>query len=340
MQSIYDYNFEELEAKISSLGLPKYKTQQVFDWLYRKFVTDFSQMTSLSKDERRILRDCFASARNDTLLPSYKKFEGKKTVKYLIAFEDGLSIESVVIQGRERKTLCLSSQIGCSFSCKFCATGKMGFKRNLTAGEIVIQFVIAHIDGHTIDNIVFMGMGEPLLNLDNVLKSMDILNDKRGANFGMRRFTISTAGIITGIRNLIKAKQKINLAISLHAANDGKRSYLMPLNKQFPIQELIKIASEYMRVSGRRITLEYLLLKDFNDTREDANALAKLVKNKGFHINLIPYNSISNEFQRSVKEKEFAKILQTNHINATIRQSQGFEIAAACGMLAGEKDAK
>lgn len=335
MESIYDYHFEELEEKICSLGLPKYKAQQIFDWLYKKFVTDFGQMTSLSKDERSILAEYF-------FLQSYtyKKIPGLKTIKYLITFEDGLSIESVVIQGRKRNTLCLSSQIGCAFACKFCATGKMGFKRNLTAGEIVIQFIIAHIDGYTIDNIVFMGMGEPLLNLNNVLKSMDILNDKRGANFGMRRFTLSTAGIIPGIRKLIKDKQKINLAISLHAANDGKRNHLMPLNKQFLIQELIKTASEYMRVSGRRITLEYLLLKDFNDTKEDANALVKLVRNKGFHINLIPYNSISNEFQRSLREKEFAKILQNNNINATIRQSQGFEIEAACGMLAGEKHAK
>lgn len=325
--NICDYSLSELESELTAY-LPAYKVKQLFNWLYTKKTKDLSDITTLSKEERDQLKDKFQ-------LPQYKVIKTHDVSKFQIILADGLLIESVVISEKEHDTLCVSSQVGCPLGCSFCVTATLGFKRNLTCNEIITQFLIAKNEGYNIGSFVFMGMGEPLLNIDNVLKAISILHDEKGANIGMRHFTISTAGVITGIHKLMKQSLKLNLAISLNAPEETLRNTIMPVNKKYPLDKLLKVATEYMEHSGRRVTFEYVLIAGVNDSVEHLRLLTNLLKGKGFHVNLIPYNENTKKYKRPTDDvvKLFATNLEKARINTTIRYSKGQEVNAACGML-------
>ncbi len=332
MLNILEKNLKELQKEIKEFGLPSYKASQLFGWIYDKAVCDFSKMSSISLLEKRVLLEKIEPIELD-----YERIAGSTTVKFIIHTKDEQSIESVVIPSNKGNTLCVSTQIGCALKCDFCETGKHGFTRDLTVAEIVMQYLIAKIEGFAIDRIVYMGMGEPLLNLDNVLKATEILNEEKGANIGIRRFTFSTAGIIPGIQKLLAGGYKFNLALSLHAPNDGLRSKLMPINEKYKLSELLKVLKEYREVTGRRITLEYVLLQGVNDSDKEAEQLATLVRGTDFHVNLISYNQTSSNYKKSKNTDRFFEILEKAKVNVTKRRSEGEDIKAACGMLSGKK---
>lgn len=333
------------EKKFANKMKP-FKAKQIFKRIYTKNVVAIDQISTLSKPERSLLKEKLSFPKY-----TYTKQSTSNTIKYLISLEDEQCIECVIIISKKRKTLCISSQVGCKLKCSFCATGTIGFKRNLTAGEIILQYIIALLDNSNktlpsknedtkqilIDNVVFMGMGEPLFNIRNVLKAIDILNDPKGANIGIRKFTISTVGIIPEINKLLESGRRLNLAISLHAATDHLRNTLVPINKKYPVHELIKMGLKYQLITKRRVTLEYILLKDINDKEEDAKNLIKLVNHKGFHINIIPYNPTGLKYSRSTRIKSFMDTLANNGLNITLRKSEGIDISAACGMLVAKK---
>ncbi|MEI7942444.1 MAG: 23S rRNA (adenine(2503)-C(2))-methyltransferase RlmN [Candidatus Riflemargulisbacteria bacterium] len=332
MLNILDYELNELQQVFITKGFPAYKAKQVFDWIHKKAVCDFTKMTTISALDAKILGEVF-----EPIVLDYVKSEGTSTVKFLITMHDDLAIEAVVIPSSKGNTLCVSTQIGCALKCDFCATGKVGFKRDLTTAEIIMQYLIARQEGYEIDRIVYMGMGEPLLNLDNVLKSIDVFNEESGANIGVRRFTISTAGIVPGIKKLLEKGYKLNLAVSLHAPTDVLRSKLMPINDKYKLWELFAALAEYREATGRRITLEYVLLQGVNDSDSDADQLIALVKGTDFHVNLIPYNKTSANYQRSKNIDRFMSRLSKASVNVTKRRSEGGDISAACGMLSGKK---
>ncbi len=332
MLKILEYNFKELQSEFVKNGFPAYKAKQVFEWIYQKAVTDFVKMTSISFADAKKLSEVFAPINLD-----YERTTGNTSVKFLLNTTDDFGIECVVIPSKNGNTLCVSTQVGCALKCGFCETGKGGFKRDLTSAEIVSQYLVARAEGYEIDRIVYMGMGEPLLNLDNVLKATSILNEETGANIGMRRFTVSTAGIIPGIKKLLEKGFKLNLAVSLHAANDGLRTKLMPINEKYRLNDLFVVLAEYREATSRRITLEYVLLDGVNDTDRDIEQLVALVKGTDFHINLIPYNTTSSSFKASKNMDRFFDKLEKAKVNVTKRRSEGGDISAACGMLFGKK---
>ncbi|MDP3244510.1 MAG: 23S rRNA (adenine(2503)-C(2))-methyltransferase RlmN [bacterium] len=263
-----------------------------------------------------------------------------QTDKALLTLTDGAKIETVLLRHQDkRRTVCVSCQVGCPLACAFCATGKMGFKRNLTASEIVAQvlFFARHLkkNKEKITNIVFMGMGEPFLNYDNVLDAIKILNDKGGFNLGARHFSISTSGIVEGIKKLAKEPMQINLAISLHAPNDALRSQLMPINKKYPLKEIMRTVRSYVEKTNRRVMFEYLMIKDFNDRDECAKELIQLMDNPLYFVNLIQYNR-TGDFEPSTPEQiqRFKNILEKAGVTATQRYRFGADIKAACGQLA------
>lgn len=314
-------------------GLPAFKADQLFGWVYKKAIFDFDKMSSFSSNDKIIL--------NEFIEPwnfSYEKIVGSTTIKILINTEEGLGIETVVIPSSKGNTLCVSTQLGCPLKCVFCETGQSGFIRNLAVAEIIKQYLVARKEGYEIDRIVYMGMGEPLLNLDSVIKATEILNHEKGANIGIRRFTVSTAGIIPGIKHIMDSGYKFNLALSLHAPNNKLRSKLMPVNEKYNIVDLFKALSEYRKVTGRRVTLEYVLLQGINDSEKEAEQLIALVRGTDFHVNLIPYNHTSSKYARSRNMDKFFSILQESNINVTKRKSEGEDINAACGMLSGKSD--
>ncbi len=332
MLNILEYDLKELQQLFLTKGFPAYKAKQVFEWIYKKAIFDFAKMTSISGQDAKELSETF-----EPIVLKYKKTEGNTTVKFLINTQDELGIESVVIPSNNGNTLCVSTQIGCALKCDFCETGKSGFNRDLSFSEIIMQYLIARQEGYTIDRIVYMGMGEPLLNLDNVLKATSIFNEESGANIGIRRFTLSTAGIIPGIKQILAKGHKLNLAVSLHAPNDTLRTKLMPINEKYKLRELFSTLSEYREASGRRITLEYVLLHGINDSDAEAEQLIALVKGTDFHVNLIPYNNTSAGYQRSKNTDKFIAKLEKANVNVTKRRSEGGDIKAACGMLSGKK---
>jgi 23S rRNA (adenine2503-C2)-methyltransferase len=332
MTNILELNLDDLEKLFSKQNIPKYKAKQVFEWIYKKQTIDFSEMTNISNADKTL----FASFLK-TALPSYEKFFGEKTVKLLIKLSEKDNVESVIIPSEKGNTLCMSTQVGCPLKCDFCETGITGFVRNMNVSEIITQYIVAQKEGYEISRIVFMGMGEPLLNLDNVLVATDILNNPKGASLGIRKFTLSTAGLIPEIKKLMQKNYKINLAVSLHAPNDKLRSRIMPINNQYNIKDLLLILLEYRQKTGRRISLEYILLKGVNDSLQDAQQLSNLVKGTDFHINLIEFNQTSSKYQKSDNLSIFSEFLLKKNINVTIRKSAGSDIKAGCGMLSGKK---
>lgn len=334
MKNIKDYNLDELKEEFIKIGEKSYRAEQVFKWLYQEEVTLFDDMTNLSLELREKLKKEF-TLNNFKILKKQESVDGTK--KYLFDVLDGNAIETVLMEYHHGKTICVSSQIGCKMGCKFCASTGIKFIRNLTSGEIVEQILaVQRYEKTKISNIVFMGIGEPLDNYDNVLKAINILNNPKGLNIGARHISISTSGIVPKIYELADRDYQFTLSISLHATNDEKRSKMMPINNKYNIEELMKACKYYIKKTNKRISFEYALAKDNNDNLEDAKELVKLLKGMLCHVNLIPINKIENgQYIKSTNENiiKFRDYLNANGITATIRRELGSDIDAACGQL-------
>ena len=328
---------EELETLMAELKATKFRAKQVHNWIYSKSVSSIDAMTNLSKDFREQLKSI--AKVTDTKI-KLKQTSKDGTIKYLVEFPDGECVETVLMRfdNRANLTACVSSQVGCAVNCSFCATGKGGFKRNLTYQEIIEQVLTIQRDtGLKVTNIVFMGQGEPLLNLDNVLKALEIFNND--FQIGARRITISTSGIIPGIRKLAELDLQSTLAISLHAPNHELRKNIMPIENKYDIIELKKALKEYIEKTGRRITIEYILIHGFNDTMPVAKELAYYLKDLKCNVNLIPYNSvIENDYKKpsGTDIMKFKFILEHSGKKVTVRLERGADIDAACGQLRGK----
>lgn len=334
MKNIKDFNLEELKEEIIALGEKKYRAEQIFKWLYVDKVKEFDEMTNLSIELREKLKENYTMC-NYKILKKQESADGTK--KYLFDVLDGNAIETVLMEYHHGKTICVSSQIGCKMGCKFCASTGIKFERNLTSGEIVEQILAVEQDiGDKISNIVFMGIGEPFDNYDNVMNAVRILNHQKGLNIGARHISISTSGLVPRIYDFANEDLQCTLSISLHATNNEKRSSMMPVNNRYPIEELMKACKDYIAKTNKRISFEYALAKDNNDNLEDAKALVKLLKGMLCHVNLIPINKIENgKFVKSTNENiiKFRDYLNENGIVATIRRELGSDIDAACGQL-------
>lgn len=334
MKKIKDYPLEELKEELKSLGEKPFRAQQIYHWLYEEKVKSFDEMTNLSLSLREKLKQEYTMS-NFGIIQKQESADGTK--KYLFDVLDGNAIETVLMEYHHGKTICVSSQIGCKMGCKFCASTGIAFVRSLSAGEIVEQILAVEQDtGSRISNIVFMGIGEPLDNYDNVIKAIHILNHPKGLNIGARHISISTSGLVPKIYDLAKEKIPCTLSISLHATSNEKRSSMMPVNNVYPIEELIKACKDYIASTNRRISFEYALAKDNNDNLEDAKELVKLLKGMLCHVNLIPINKIEDgKFTKSTNENimKFRDYLNDHGIVATIRRELGSDIDAACGQL-------
>ena len=334
MTSLRDLTFQELENLIVSLGEKKFRATQVFSWLH-KGVRSFDEMTNVSK----ALKDKLSENYYVSTMEIVKKLESRidKTKKYLFKLHDGNMVESVVMYYKHGITICVSSQVGCAMGCKFCASTIGGLVRSLTPGEILDQIIFAGLDiGERISNIVMMGIGEPLANFENVCKFLNIVNDEHGINIGYRHISLSTCGIVPKILELSKLDIPITLSISLHACDDEGRSSIMPVNNTYSISELLGACRAYQRVTGRRISFEYAIIKGVNDTDSHAAKLASLLKGILCHINIIPVNKVEeNSFEKPNDEriKSFIKTIEKNGITATVRRKLGSDINASCGQL-------
>ncbi len=325
------FNFEEILKKE-----PKFRSQQIKRAVFRGLIENWDEAQVLPKELRERLRE---EAPLDIEAKIFV-FDDEQTIKVLITLEDGFKIETVLMRYKDRNTVCVSSQVGCSLKCSFCATGKLGFQRNLNSDEIVSQvlFFSRYLkkDGQRVSNVVFMGMGEPFLNYENVVKAVRILNDKDGLNIGIRKISISTAGITEGIKKLAQENIDVNLAISLHAPNDELRKKLMPIAEKYSINEVLKSVNDYIGLSNRKVMFEYIMIRDVNDSNGRAEELAKLMKHKLYMVNLISYNP-TGIFNISSAEriKKFREILEERGIEVTQRYKFGKGIKGACGQLAG-----
>ena len=334
MKNIKQYNLDELKNEMISIGEKPFRAEQIFSWLYREKVKEFDEMTNLSLELREKLKAEYDIC-NFKIIRKQESSDGTK--KYLFDVLDGNAIETVLMQYHHGKTICVSSPIGCKMGCKFCASTGIPFVRNLSAGEIVEQVIAVEQDIlDNISNIVFMGIGEPLDNYENVMKTIKIINNPKGLNIGARHISISTSGIVPKIYDLANENMQCTLSISLHATNNKKRSEMMPVNNAYPIEELIKACKDYIKKTNKRISFEYALAKDNNDNLEDAKELVKLLKGMICHVNLIPINKIENgKFTKSTNENiiKFRDYLNDHGIVATIRRELGSDIDAACGQL-------
>ncbi len=334
MRNILDLDVNELETYFKELGEPKFRVKQVYQGLYQHGYERFDDFTNLSKKLRQQLAQDFT-------LRSFKELERiasplDGTTKFLWQLADGLKIESVIIYEKKRVTFCISSQVGCALDCKFCATGKMGWLRNLSVGEIVEQVLQMKKQAtRPPTNIVFMGMGEPMLNYDAVLRAAEILADENGLQFSRKKITISTSGIIPGIKRLADEERPFRLAISLNAADQDKRAQVMPIAKKYPLPQLLEAAQYYYQKTRKRITFEYVLIAGFNDSLHDAKNLVKISRKVPCKINVIPVNSIDEQYPAPDPEAvaRFEEAIQESVYAVTIRNRKGWDIKAACGML-------
>lgn len=331
IKSLY---FNELEKLITENNFPAFRAKQVVMWL-NKGVKTFDEMNNLSKE----LRDFLNSSCYISVATIEKKLVSRydETVKYLFRFNDGEFVESVVMSYRHGYSICVSTQVGCKMGCTFCATGKSGFSRSLTASEILNQIETAQSDLNIrISNIVLMGMGEPLDNFENVVRFLKLVSDEKGLNIGMRHITLSTCGVVPKILELAEYKFPVTLSISLHAPNNFTRSKTMPINKKYPIEQLIKACKHYFKMTGRRISFEYAMIASVNDSDNDAVELGNLLKGMNCHVNLIPVNAVSGtgyKKSRTERQQSFINILSKKGINATVRRTLGSDINASCGQL-------
>lgn len=341
--TLHDLTLEELEARLTSDGLPRYRARQIFAWAYQQLAESYDEMTVLPKALRAELPDRLEMTRLE-LVRTIETDDGQ-TRKLLFRTFDGEHLETVLMFYPDRTTVCVSCQVGCAVGCSFCATGMMGLTRNLTCGEMVSQVVEAAREARKLDrtltNIVMMGMGEPFQNYDAVMKMVRILHDPHGMNFGSRRTTLSTSGLIPFIDRLAGEPFQVKLAVSLHAPNDDLRDQLVPLNRRYPVGDLISACRRYVEQTGRRVTFEYALIKDVNDSDDVAQELATLLKGLLCHVNVIPLNPTpAAPFERPSPERieRFASVIRHQGIPATVRYSRGVDIAAACGQLRAEHE--
>lgn len=337
MNLIYDLSFNDLENYLLEKGLKPFRAKQIFKWLYEKRVKSFLDMSDISKDLKEELNKDFYFYE----LKEIRRQESKDgTIKFLFELNDGALIESVLMVFDYGYSACISSQVGCNMGCKFCASGLLKKQRDLSAGEIVLQVLCIqrYLDtkNERLDNIVVMGTGEPFDNYDNLMKALSIINSPYGLEIGARHISISTCGLVPGIRRFANEKVQYNLAVSLHAANDELRSELMPINKAYNLKELMDAISYYSELNNRRITFEYLLIAGLNNSSKDADDLKKYLKGKNAYINLIPYNEVKENPYRSTTPEEtleFYDLLKKRGIAVTLRQKRGDDIDAACGQL-------
>lgn len=337
MKKLSGMKLKELEDLMLEFNATKFRAKQIHNWIYFKSVSSIDKMTNLSKDFREELKSKFVVT--DTKIKT-KQVSSDGTIKYLIEYPDGECVETVLMRfdNRANLTACVSSQVGCAVNCSFCATGRRGFIRNLTYKEIVEQVLTIQRDtGLKITNVVFMGQGEPLLNLENVLKALEMFNED--FQIGARRITLSTSGIVPKINELADRELQSTLAISLHAPNHKLRAELMPIENKYSIEELKKSLLNYVNKTGRRITVEYILINNYNDTIDCAKELAYLLKDLKCNINLIPYNSVDDaKYKKSTNDNimRFKYLLEHSGKKVTVRLERGADIDAACGQLSGK----
>jgi 23S rRNA (adenine2503-C2)-methyltransferase len=337
-RNIYDLDKKELKQLMTDLGQPSYRADQVWHWLYDQCVTDFMAMTNIPLELRQELLDHVEILPWEPVTEQISK-DGQ-TKKVLFELADGNFIETVLMRYHSRRTLCISTQAGCAMGCVFCATGQMGFFRNLSAGEIVQQvmfFARELLDqGERVTNIVMMGMGEPLHNYENSLSAVDILTDDQGFNLGARKITISTVGLVPAIRRYADEGRQTPLAVSLHAATDKERNELIPISQRWPLAELIDACHYYVSKTGRRITFEWALIEGENDTQNQARLLGQLVKGLLCHVNLIPLNPTAGyggQPPSRERVEAFQKELSRHGVSSTVRVRRGIDIQAGCGQL-------
>ena len=334
MKNIKDYDLEQLKQELTNIGEKPFRAEQIFKWLYVEKVHSFDEMTNLSLELREKLKQNYDMC-NYSIVRKLESKDGTK--KYLFGLSDGNAIESVLMQYHFGKTVCVSSQIGCKMGCKFCASTGIAFVRSLTSGEIVEQIIAIEQDiGEKISNVVFMGIGEPFDNYDNVMNAIKILNNQKGLNIGARHISVSTSGIVPKIYQFADENVQCTLSISLHSANNETRSSMMPVNNAYNIQELIKACKYYISKTNKRISFEYALAKDNNDNQKAADELVDLLHGMLCHVNLIPINKIENgKYIKSSNENiiKFRDYLNSKGITATIRRELGSDIDAACGQL-------
>lgn len=322
---------EELEEKIVAIGEKKFRAKQIYEWLHTYKVEEFSKMTNLSAQLREKLDDNFWI--NSLKIQKRLVSNIDNTVKYLYGLSDGEKVETVVMEYKHGNSICISTQVGCKMQCKFCASTKAGFVRNLLPSEMLQQIYTSERDsGRRINHVVLMGIGEPLDNYDNVVKFLRILSEKE--DMSLRHVSVSTCGLVNRIYELADLKLGITLSVSLHAPTNKLRSSVMPVNDRYPIEELMKACRYYFDTTGRRISYEFALIDGVNDNRESADALIKLLRGQNCHVNLIPVNEIKEGiFRRSESVEKFKQMLIDGGLNATVRRTLGADISAACGQL-------
>ena len=337
MKSLYDLNYEQMQNMALEHGWKAFRGHQIFQWLYRSRVSEIDEMSNLSKETREVLKEEF-EMNPLTLIRKQVSHDG--TTKFLFQTKDGSLLESVMMIFDYGRSVCVSSQVGCNMGCAFCASGLTKKKRNLTSGEMCAQVVYVQKEldqrNERLSHIVVMGTGEPFDNYDEVMNFLSTVNHDRGLGIGSRHITISTCGVVNRIYDFSNEHTQYNLAISLHAPNDELRSQLMPINKAYPLDELMKALDYYLKENNRRLTFEYILLKGVNDQPIHATQLSKLLKNRNAYVNLIPYNNVDEKQFKSVSYQEamvFYDYLMKNNVRCTIRKEHGNDIDAACGQL-------
>lgn len=343
--NFYDLQYGELEALMREMGQPEYRARQIWEWMYQHYAGDFEEMTNLPQELRQKLTELGTL---DVLQPvSEHHSSDQQTVKLLFRLPDGELVETVRMDYEKRHTLCISSQAGCAMGCVFCATGQMGFHRNLSAGEIVAQVIYfarrLADEGERVTNVVFMGMGEPLHNYDDTLEALDRLTDEEGINLGARKITVSTVGLVPAIRRYADEERQTPLALSLHAATDEERDRLIPVNRRWPIAELMDALRYYISKTGRRVTIEWALIDRENDTVEQARKLGELLEGMLVHVNLIPLNPTQGYEGRPSSRARVAAFqaeLQRHGVSSTVRVRRGIDIQAGCGQLRADQTRK
>ena len=334
MKSIYDFTREKLEEFFIGQNEKKFKATQVYEWLYKKRISSFEEMQNISKTTIQLLKENF-------LIDKLKLLTSQSDVdvdKYLFELKDQNKIEAVLMHHDYGYSLCISTEVGCNMGCRFCESGRLKKVRNLEVSEMVLQILqIEKLKNVRISHVVLMGIGEPFDNYDNVIDFIKVINDPKGIDLGARHITISTCGLVPKIKEFMELNTQVNLAVSLHAPNNYLRDKIMPINKAYKIEELMEAIKEYIKKTNRRVTFEYIMLKDLNDTKDCALELAKLLKGINCYVNLIPYNRTSahDKFGKSDKETilKFYDTLKKNNINVTIRREFGSKVMAACGQL-------
>lgn len=333
MRNIYDYTLKELEEYFVSIDDKKFRATQIYEFLYKKRVKSFSEMTNIGKKTIELLKDKFTFDKIKLIL----KQEDTGVKKYLFELLDGQRIESVLMYHNYGISICVSSQVGCNMGCKFCESGRLKKVRNLEAYEIVEQILYIEEDiKERISHVVVMGIGEPFDNYDNVMRFVKIINNPKGIDIGSRHITISTCGLIPEIEKFMKEAGQVNLAISLHASNDNIRKKIMPIANAYSLKDLLRVIQKYINTTNRRVTFEYIMLEKINDSKECAQELSNLLKGINCYVNLIPYNETENIGYKRTKNNQimdFYDILKKNRINVTIRKEFGSKVDAACGQL-------